>query len=204
MQRERRNKEFEKIAFYVDTNIALDYVTGRNAETISVLDRLRKMDSVLITSSFLVMEAADFKKNSIYVLRKAVDEKWGMRRIVREVYEKDLGYGDFCNISDWIKRLKDKLGLQLYDFLVDTETWELAQYVSLYSNLSAPDVIHLSSALIAAQSGVESENGAVKCKGFITNDDFLKVEAEKIKHKLGIVYPKISSVAKIKSRLKKQ
>ncbi|MBA7492133.1 hypothetical protein ES702_02682 [subsurface metagenome] len=204
MSEKRKSKEFAKYGFYIDTSVALDYVTGRNMETVSVLDTLKKMGLVIITSSFLVMEAADFKKDHIYVLKKAVDEKWEIRRIVREVYKKDLRYGDFCNVEDWLKGLKDKLGLQLYNFLVDTDTWELAQYISINSNLSAPDVIHLSSALVAAQSGVKSRNGAIKCRGFISNDGFLKREAKKIKNQLGIVYPEILSVAEIKSKLEEK
>ncbi len=194
MQKERKNKKIEKEAIYIDTNIALDYITGRNAETISVLNKLKERGSIIVSSSFLVMEAADFKKNSMYMTKKAMDEKWEMRKIMRGVDQKDLKVGDFYNISDWIEDLKNKLKLELYDFLVDTDTWELAQYISQNSNLAAPDVIHLSSAIIAAQSGI--------CKIFISNDGFLKKEGEKIKEQLGISYPDILTVSEIKNKEK--
>lgn len=199
----QKNKKPEKVAYYIDTNIALDYVTGRNIETVSVLDDLKKTNSVLISSSFLVMEAADFKKDSIYIFRKAVEENWEVRKILRNVYRKDLKYGDFCNISDWIEDLKNKLDLQLYDFLVDTDTWELAQYISENSNLLAPDVIHLCSAFIASQSGVEIGDKTIPCKVFISNDSFLTKEAEKIKEQLDVRYPNILTVTEIKRKIEK-
>ena len=202
MPRERKNKESGKVAFYIDTNIALDYITGRDIKTVSVLDSLKKMNFILTSSSFLVMEAADFKKDSEYIHRKIVEKKWEARKVLRQVYRKDLKYGDFCNVEDWIKELTDNLGVRIYHFLVDTETWELAQYISLYSNLSAPDVIHLSSAIVVAQSGLEVDNGTVICRAFISNDAFLKEEAERIKKQLHIRYPDILTVAQIKSRLK--
>ena len=190
MPKERKNK---KEAFYIDTNVALDYITGRNKATIYVIDKLKEMESIIISSSFLVMEAADFKKDSTYIIHKAIDEKWEIRRIIRDSYQKDLKIGDFCNISDWVEELKSKLKIKLYDFLIDTDTWELAQYVSQNSNLSAPDSIHLSSAIIVAQSGIEIQKDVtVPCKIFITNDKFLKREAKKIKKELVLSYPDLS------------
>ena len=89
MPKERENKTIETQAFYIDTNIALDYITGRNQEAVSVLDSLKEMGAIIVSSSFLVMEAADFKKDSVYFVQKAIEEKWEIRKIVRESYEKD-------------------------------------------------------------------------------------------------------------------
>lgn len=203
MQKERKNKDIKKVAVYIDTNIALDYITRRNTETISVLDKLKKKGSIIVSSSFLVMEAADFKKDSIYLTKKAIDEKWEIRKIIREKDQKDLKVGDFYNISDWIAELKSKLNLELFDFLINTDTWELAQYISQNSNLSAPDAIHLSSAIIAAQSGIEvNQDTIVPCEIFISNDGFLKKEGEKLKKQLEISYPEILTISEIKNKEK--
>lgn len=199
MPKERKNK---REAFYIDTNIALNYITGRNKETIYVIDKLKEMKSIIISSSFLVMEAADFKKDSTYIIHKAMDEKWEIRRIIRDSYQKDLITGDFYNISFWIEELKSKLKIKLYDFLIDTDTWELAQYVSQNSNLSAPDSIHLSSAIIVAQSGIEIQKDVtVPCQIFITNDKFLKGEAEKIKKELELSYPDILTISELNKKI---
>jgi len=197
----RKNKTIEAEAFYIDTNIALDYITGRNPEAISVLDSLKETGATIVSSSFLVMEAADFRKDHVYFTHKAMDDKWDIRRIIRKSYEKDLKEGDFLNISDWVEELKSKLKLELYDFLVDADTWELAQYISQNLNLTAPDVIHLSSAIIAAQSGIETDRKTItECKIFISNDKFLKGEAGRIKQQLDISYPSILTLSEVKNR----
>jgi predicted nucleic acid-binding protein len=206
MLRERKNKMAEKQAFYVDTNIALDYITGRNPEAVTVLDSLKEKGAVIVSSSFLVMEAADFKKESIYFVQKVIDEKWEIKKITRQCYEKDLREGDFYNVSDWIDDLRKKLKLKLYDFLVDTNSWELAQYISQSSNLAAPDVIHLSSAIIVAQSGIEIRKNVVPCKIFISNDGFLKKEAKKIRQQFDefdVSCPEILTLSEVKNRFLK-
>lgn len=194
----------KKQAYYIDTNIALDYITGRNPETIFVLDSLIEVGSIMVSSSFLVMEAADFQKESLYFIEKVVAKKWELKKAVRESYRKDLARGDFYKVQDWIEELRDKLKLQLYDFLIDSDTWEIAQYISQSSNLFAPDVIHLSSSIFAALSGITSAEGVkLPCKIFISNDDFLKKEAKKVKQELEISYPEILTVSETKKRLLK-
>ncbi len=208
MPREEKDKIIEKQAFYVDTNIALDYITRRNPEAVAILDSLKEKGAVIVSSSFLVMEAADFKKEAIYFVQKAIDEKWEIKKITRQCYEKDLREGDFYNVSDWIDDLRKKLKLKLYDFLVDTDTWELAQSISQSSNLAAPDVIHLSSAIIATLLGIEiGKNKVVPCKIFISNDGFLKKEAKKIKQQLDefdASCPEILTLSEVKNRFLKK
>lgn len=199
-----KESTLKKQAFYIDTNISLDYITGRNPETIFVLNSLVEMDSIVVSSSFLVMEAADFEKESLYFIEKVMNKKWELRKAVRESYRKDLKRGDFYKVQDWIEELRDKLKLQLYDFLINSDTWEIAQYISQNSNLFAPDVIHLSSSIIAAQSGIKIDKGIkLPCEIFISNDDFLKKEAKKIKEELEISYPEILTVSEIKHNLLK-
>ena len=203
MPRERKDKIAEKQAFYIDTNIALDYITGRNAEAISVLDGLKGMRAIIVSSSFLVMEAADFKKDSIYLIEKAMNQKWEIRKIIRSSDRKDLKEGDFSNVSDWIDDLRKKLKLQLYNFLRNSAAWELAQHISQSSNLAAPDVIHLSSAIIAAQWGIKIGKNVVPCKIFISDDGFLKKEAKKIKQQFDefdVACPEILTLSEVKAR----
>jgi len=194
----------KKQAYYIDTNIALDYITGRNPETIILLDSLIEAGSIMVSSSFLAMEAADFKKDSLYFIEKVVDKKWELRKAIRESYRKDLARGDFYKVQDWIEELRDKLKLQLYDFLIDNDTWEIAQYISHSSNLFAPDAIHLSSSIFAAISGITTTEGIkLPCNIFISNDDFIKKEAKKIKRELEISYPEILTVSEMKNKFLK-
>ena len=160
-------------SFYIDTNIALDYITGRNRQTISVLDKIRDKGWKCISSSFLAMELADYKKDSLFVLDKVIEKKWEMRKILRETYKKDLRRGDFEKIYDWFNDFKESYkNLELYDFLTDIHDWHFAQEISFNSNLSATDVIHLFSAI--------SSSFTKNCKIMITSDKQLITEGQKI------------------------
>jgi len=118
------------------------------------------------------MEIADYKKDSLFFIDKAIEKKWEIRKIIRETYNKDLGRGDFEKTLNWFVDFLGKYNLELFDFLVTTENWFLAQNIAFNSNLSAPDAVHLASAIIGAFNG--------QCQVFITNDKFFTTEANKV------------------------
>src|SRR3989338_4836223 len=111
-------------SFYIDTNIALDYLTGRNRQTVLVLGKLKDKEWKCVSSSFLAMEMADYKN------------------------------------------------IDLYDFLKNSDDWQLAQSISFNSNLSAPDAIHLASAMLGSRASY--------CQVLITHDELLSKEGKRI------------------------
>lgn len=160
-------------AFYIDTNVALDYITARNREAILVLDNIKANGWKCISSSFLAMELADYKKDSLFVIEKAIEKKWEMRKILRETYKKDLKRGDFEKVFEWFNDFRQEYkNIELYDFLKDSNDWQLAQEISFNSNLNSPDTIHLISAILGAIGGY--------CQIMITNDQQFIKEAERI------------------------
>lgn len=168
MPRRKRNK-----AFYIDTNIALDYVTARNRDTVLVLDEIKKRGWKCVSSTFLTMEAADYKKDSLYIIDKAIEKKWEMRKILRQANEKDLKRGDFEKVSDWYTEFTNTYAnLEIYDFLQNSDNWHIAQEISFNSNLSAPDAIHLASAMVGSLGGF--------CHVLVSNDKKFAVEAKRI------------------------
>ena len=168
MPTKKRNK-----IFYIDTNIALDYITARNRQTIDVLTKIKEKGWKCISSSFLSMELADYKKDSLFVIEKAMDRKWEIRKILREVYKKDLKLGDFQKVDAWIDEFEiEYKNFQMYDFLVSNDDWLYAQYISRYSNLNSTDALHLTSAILACKNNA--------CQIMITNDKHLKIEGEKM------------------------
>lgn len=181
-------------AFYIDTNVVLDYITGRNTQTISVLEKIKSKDWRCISSSFLTMEVADYKKDALFFVDKALEKRWEMRRILRETYNKDLSQGDFDKILSWFVDFLDKYkNFELFDFLIATENWFLAQRVAFNSNLNAPDAIHLASAIIGAQQG--------QCHAFVTNDKFFTKEANSYMKRQKInVGLKIMTVAEVEKQ----
>jgi len=187
-------KQKRKIkTFYVDTNVVLDYITGRNSQTISTLAKIKDKGWKCVSASFLTMEVADYKKDSLFFVDKAIEKKWEMRKIVRESYQKDLKQGDFEKTFDWfVEFLNTYDNLEIYDFLISNEDWFYAQNIAFNSNLNAPDTIHLASAIKGALMGY--------CQVFITNDKFFTTEAGKIignrKFKTKLKFMTISDVDK--------
>ncbi len=165
-----KNRRNGKI-FYIDTNIVLDYITKRNSGTVLLLDKIKEKRWTCISSSFLVMELADYKKDYLFLENK-LQEKWEIRKITRQTYQKDLSKKHFEVVKEWFADFWGKYeNFELYDFLINTDNWLLAQRIVLYSNLYAPDAIHLASAIIGAVNN--------QCQTFITNDKFFTREATK-------------------------
>jgi len=160
-------------AFYIDTNVALDYITARNREAILVLDKIKEREWKCISSSFLAMELADYKKDSLFVIDKAIEKKWEMRKILRATYNKDLKRGDFEKVFDWFNGFRQEYkNIELYDFLKNSDDWQGAQEIFFNSNLNSPDAIHLTSAILGAIGGY--------CQIMITNDQQLLKEGRRI------------------------
>lgn len=159
--------------FYIDTNVALDYITARNREAIVVLNKIKDRGWKCISSSFFAMELADYRKESLFVIEKAMEKKWEMRKIMRELYKKDLRRGDFDKVLDWFDDFrKEYNNIELFDFLKTNDDWQGAQAISFQSNLNAPDAIHLTSAMLGAIGGY--------CQIMITQDQHFLKEAQRI------------------------
>lgn len=167
-KRKRKTK-----SIYIDTNVALDYATQRNSETIAVLDRIKERGWKCISASFMAMEMGDYKKESLYVVDKLVNRKWEARKVLSKVRNTDLNESQLHEAQNWfdefISRYKK---IEFYDFITDSWCWGLAREISFSANLIAPDVIHLSSAIVGAING--------KCDIMITQDRNLIVEGNKI------------------------
>lgn len=180
-------------SFYIDTNIALDYATNRDIDTVMLLERIKERGWKCVSSTFLAMEMADYKKEDLFIER-ARGKKWEFRKILREKDNKELKNVDFESAIDWFEDFKKRYKeIDMYDFLQDKESWSLAQEISFNSNLTAPDVIHLTSAIWAAFGN--------HCDIFITKDKLLNKESKKIleQYKLKGVF-KIMTVAEVKKK----
>jgi len=192
----RRKRKIK--SFYIDTNVALDYITKRNVDTIIVLEGIKEKGWRCVSSTFLAMEMADYKKDALFVADKVFNKKWEIRKILRESYKKQLKDSDFENIADWFEDFKKNYKkIEMYDFLQDEGSWELAQDISFNSNLAAPDVIHLTSAIWGSIGNY--------CDIFMTNDKLLIKEAEKIIEKFELKkiikgFLKIMTVAEVKKK----
>ena len=127
-----------------------------------------------------------------------VSFKWEMRKIIRATDKKDLRRGDFEKVYEWFNEFKqDYKNIDLYDFLKNSDDWQLAQAISFNSNLSAPDAIHLASAMLGSRASY--------CQVLITHDELLSKEGKRIiqDNKLSGKL-KIMSIAEVKEKFFKK
>jgi hypothetical protein len=159
-------------SFYIDTNVAIDYATNRSIQTVIILEKIKEKNWKCVSSTFLAMEIADYQQSYTF-LSKEINKKRNLEDILRSRNNKNLNTSDFQEIEEWFgdfnKRFKN---LILYDFITNNNGWNLAKEISFNSNLCAPDVIHLTSAMLGSIGGY--------CDILMTKDSLLRKEAEKI------------------------
>lgn len=179
MPRKRKNK-----SFYIDTNVAIDYATNRDIQTVLVLERIREKGWKCVSSTLLAMEMADYKQDYEFIA-KEVNKKRDPEDILRSRGNKNLKKSDFQEIEEWFEEFQQHFrDLTLYDFIQDTNGWALAREISFNSNLAAPDVLHLTSAMLGSIAGY--------CDIFVTKDGLLRKEAENI-----VIHYKLGSKLKV-------
>lgn len=174
MPRKRRRVR----SFYIDTNVAIDYATNRDLQTVLVLERIKERGWKCVSSTFLAMEMADYEQEYEFIA-KEINKKRDPEDILRSRGNRSLSTSDFQEIERWFGQFKQHFkNLVLYDFIQDSNGWALAKDISFNSNLSAPDVLHLTSAILGSLRGY--------CDTLVTKDSMLRKEAEKIlaKYKL--------------------
>jgi predicted nucleic acid-binding protein len=183
MPRKKRKSK----SFYIDTNVALDYATNRDIQTVTLLENIKDRGWKCVSSSFLAMEMADYKKDYLYIT-KAINRKIEVRNVLRGIGDKGLRPADFEETDEWFGEFRQRFkNLELYDFMQDENAWTLAAEISLGSNLMAPDVIHIASAIIGARHGY--------CEVLITKDKVMREETEmlikkyKLRGKLKVMTP---------------
>lgn len=179
-------------SFYIDTNVAIDFATSRDIQTVLVLERIKENNWKFVSSTFLAMELADYQQSYAYI-SKEISRKRNPETILRSLSKKDLKDSDFQEIEEWFAEFSQRFKkLTLYDFISDSNGWALAKEISFNSNLSAPDVIHLTSAMLGSKNGL--------CEVLITNDGILQKEAEKILAKNKTIKLKVLTVAEVKKK----
>lgn len=180
-------------SFYIDTNIALDYATSRDIQTVIILEKIKEKGWRCVSSTFLAMEMADYQKNALFI-GEALAKKWEVRKILNNINNKNLRSTQLDTVGDWFEDFKKRYKkIQMFDFLQDSFAWEVAQDISFTSNLTAPDVIHLTSAIVGAIGGY--------CSFFITKDGLLLKEAKKIIERYRLKTKlKVMTIAEVKRK----
>lgn len=138
-------KKSNQPEIYVDTNIILDVVEGRNDRSTYVMEKIRDKKWECVSSTFTLMEISDIIKDEIF-LKNKLQKHWSINKILRERYSKDLNQNDFEDVK---RTIVNKV-LQTYRFVkyvkLTPEGWQTALSLNLYSNISAPDILPLATA----------------------------------------------------------
>jgi len=183
-------------SFYIDTNIAVDFATNRDIQTVLVLERIKEKSWKCVSSTFLAMEMADYQQVYTFI-NKEIAKKRNPEDILRSQNNKNLKESDFQEIEEWFAEFSQRFkNLTLYDFISDPNGWALARDISFNSNLSAPDVIHLTSAMLGSIGGY--------CDILMTKDGLFRKEAEKILSQYKKIKLKVMDVAEVKKRFFKK
>lgn len=166
---------------YIDTNVILDYISNEDNNVIVLMNSVKSRDWKLRSSTFAMIELAEYRRNEIYLWDK-LSQKKSLNNIIKKIKNsrerKNLKSHHFEQVSDWLDNLRKEL--PNLDFLdLDRSknpkiksSWDYAYHFGIYSNMNAKDVIHLSTAITAALNK--------ECDFFITSDGDLFNESIQI------------------------
>lgn len=142
---------------YLDTCIIRDYLESRNHESIKFVELIRQKKWSCVTSTFTMMELADLEQDKMFFQRTVIEKKWDVDRFLRERRQKNLEETDYSNLEQYLENIPTRLPFLTFCNLTE-EGWQISQYITSHSILSAVDTIHLTTAYTA------------NCDLIITND----------------------------------
>ncbi len=151
---------------YLDTNILRDCLKNRKPESVRLMEIIRTKKIPCVTSAFTMMELMDIEKEHSFFLKKIM-KGLEINKILRTRNDRDLNTSDLNEITEQIKILRETYGFVELIVIIKNEGWQVAVDICNQTNISAPDSLHLASAI---GSG---------CNFFITSDNFLKKEGNK-------------------------
>lgn len=146
---------------YIDTNVIVDTIEGQRRSSIRLIETIKEQKWFCSTSNFALMEVLDVRQENEYIFKK-LSEGYTIKYILRHRHEKDLSEDALQNVY---KKVYNKFFIQ-YKFVefywLTKEGWDKAIDICVNSNISAPDGIHIATALDAG------------CDILVTSDDSFK------------------------------
>ena len=162
-----------KIA-YLDTSSILDYLLKRNDHAVIMFNIFKKKNWKIITSTFAMMEIADWKKRDLF-MRNKQELKWDMDNILSHKNKTDLSRIEFQKISGWLdEQIKNLLKVDFVELQEDA--WIKVREISANTNLLAKDALHFGTAYASALNN--------ECNTLIVTDGhFIKEATDYLKRK---------------------
>lgn len=162
--------ELEVPHLYLDTNVILDVLRDRQRHgklaSLELLERAKRDKWFVSTSPFAIMEILDVEQDDLFFQIK-VSEGNTVGDVLRIRRQRDLSEERLDKISS---RIHDKLRIS-YGYIdyweLDSQGFDHAVELARTTNISAPDCIHLATAL------------ELGCDVLVTTDEFFMKEAKR-------------------------
>jgi len=153
---------------YIDSNIILDVIRGRDPKSISLMERIRERKVKACTSGFTLLELIDKEQEHALIWRMIKDgysfDEILRKRGIRDLNDKEL---DGCfNKMDRTFSIPYKKHIDFY--YLDNVGWDKAVELMHKFNLRSNDAIHLATAIMAG------------CDLLVSNDQNLLKSAENV------------------------
>ena len=150
-----------KPTFYLDTNVLLDMLRGRNPTSAELVDKIRNRGWSYSSSYYALMEVINREQESIFFKNKlragiSADD------INRMKYEKDLTRVQLRTIERKVVGFFENKYPDLELVFLDEDGWDEAIGIKTSTNLMTDDTLHLAAAIIT------------DCSVLVTRDTFLK------------------------------
>lgn len=175
MLKGKRKKRKIKRTVYLDTSVILDYILRRNDMAPVLWRSIKKRNWKIITSTFAMMEIADWKKRDLFI-RNKIESRWDMDTILSHKNKLDLTNYEFKKTHDWLLEYEELMKINFVE--IKEEAWLKAREISANTNLLAKDALHFSTAYISALNK--------ECDFLVTSDgDFQKEATNYLKNKKG-------------------
>ena len=154
---------------YLDTPILIDVLRDRRTASLVLLETARQKTWRVSTSQFAVMELLDVEQDDRFFVLE-VGKQRTVASVLRDRYRRKLPEDQREAIE---RKVKDFLNVR-YPFIqyfhLTSEGFNRASGLCASTNISAPDCLHLATALEA------------RCDVLVTTDDHFLEEAEEYMH----------------------
>lgn len=150
---------------YVDTNVFGGILEGEHRASVHLLEAVKERGWKCSTSMFTLMELSEIRQDNKFIYNQ-LGLGTHIKRAFRSLDQKNLSLEDLKNTQDRIDTLFSENYPFVEFFWLEKAGWDRALDLKATTNISAPDCLHVATAIEAG------------CDVLVTLDNFLKKEAK--------------------------
>lgn len=150
---------------YLDTPILIDVLRNRRTASTRLMEEARQKSWRVSTSQFAVMELLDVEQDDRFFILEVTKGRT-VASVLRERYKRNLDESERKGIENTVKDFLNIRYPFIQYFHLTADGFNRASGLCIKTNLSAPDCLHLTTALEAS------------CDILVTTDDHFLEEAK--------------------------